>query len=58
MINIGIAKSSGNISDVGIDDKMSELHTAMGLAVLDDIDEILVRRNHLLIVIKACLMLT
>ncbi|WDE12082.1 DegT/DnrJ/EryC1/StrS family aminotransferase [Thalassomonas haliotis] len=47
MINFGIAQSSGNIADVGINGKMSELHAAMGLAVLDDIDNILTRRNQL-----------
>ena len=46
MINFGIAQDSGDISGPGINAKMSELHAAMGLAVLDDIDVILTRRNQ------------
>ena len=44
MINFGINASSGNINISGINGKMSEAHAAMGLAMLDDIDEILERR--------------
>jgi dTDP-4-amino-4,6-dideoxygalactose transaminase len=44
MINFGINPSSGNINNSGTNGKMSEAHAAMGLAMLDDIDEILERR--------------
>jgi dTDP-4-amino-4,6-dideoxygalactose transaminase len=43
MINFGIDSSSGDIN-TGTNGKMSEAHAAMGLAMLDDIDEILERR--------------
>lgn len=44
MINFGINYSSGDINNSGTNGKMSEAHAAMGLAMLDDIDEILERR--------------
>ena len=44
MINFGINSSSGEINHSGTNGKMSEAHAAMGLAMLDDIDEILERR--------------
>ncbi|GAC19916.1 DegT/DnrJ/EryC1/StrS family aminotransferase [Paraglaciecola arctica] len=44
MINFGINLSSGEINNSGTNGKMSEAHAAMGLAMLDDIDEILERR--------------
>ncbi|GAB58345.1 DegT/DnrJ/EryC1/StrS family aminotransferase [Rheinheimera nanhaiensis] len=44
MTNFGIDTSTGNIVDAGINTKMSEVHAAMGLAVLDDIDQILSHR--------------
>lgn len=44
MINFGINASSGNINISGTNGKMSEAHAAMGLAMLDDIEEILERR--------------
>ncbi|WDD99275.1 DegT/DnrJ/EryC1/StrS family aminotransferase [Thalassomonas actiniarum] len=47
MINFGIAPENGHISGPGINGKMSELHAAMGLALLGDIDNILARRNQL-----------
>lgn len=44
MTNFGIDTKTMNIVDSGINTKMSEVHAAMGLAVLDDIDSILSRR--------------
>jgi dTDP-4-amino-4,6-dideoxygalactose transaminase len=44
MINFGIDSSSGDIIKSGTNGKMSEAHAAMGLAMLDDMDEILKRR--------------
>jgi dTDP-4-amino-4,6-dideoxygalactose transaminase len=44
MINFGINYSDGEINTAGVNGKMSEAHAAMGLAMLDDIDEILERR--------------
>ena len=44
MINFGINYSNGEINTAGVNGKMSEAHAAMGLAMLDDIDEILERR--------------
>jgi dTDP-4-amino-4,6-dideoxygalactose transaminase len=44
MINFGINLTSGEINNSGTNGKMSEAHAAMGLAMLDDIDEILERR--------------
>ncbi len=46
MINFGIDVSNGDILETGINAKMSEMHAAMGLAVLDDIDAILLRRRE------------
>lgn len=43
MTNFGI-NTCGGIVDVGINTKMSEVHAAMGLAVLDDIEQILLHR--------------
>jgi dTDP-4-amino-4,6-dideoxygalactose transaminase len=45
MINFGIDVSDGSIVDPGINAKLSELHAAMGLAMLDDLDQILERRR-------------
>ena len=45
MINFGIDVSDGAIVDPGINAKLSELHAAMGLAMLDDLDAILERRR-------------
>lgn len=47
MTNFGIDSKSMNIVDSGINTKMSEVHAAMGLAVLDDIDNILSHRVRL-----------
>jgi len=44
MTNFGIDTSTGDIVDAGINTKMSEVHAAMGLAVLDDIEHILSHR--------------
>ena len=48
MINFGIDVNDGSIVDPGINAKLSELHAAMGLAVLDDLPLILERRLELL----------
>ena len=48
MINFGIDVSDGSIVDPGINAKLSELHAAMGLAVLDDLPVITERRLELL----------
>jgi dTDP-4-amino-4,6-dideoxygalactose transaminase len=45
MINFGIDVSDGAIVDPGINAKLSEVHAAMGLAMLDDLDLILERRR-------------
>lgn len=47
MTNFGINSQSGEILNEGINTKMSEVHAAMGLAVLDDIELILARRVEL-----------
>ncbi|WP_215397968.1 DegT/DnrJ/EryC1/StrS family aminotransferase [Rheinheimera oceanensis] len=47
MTNFGIDTKSMNIVDSGINTKMSEVHAAMGLAVLDDIDNIIKQRVNL-----------
>ena len=47
MINFGIDTSDSSIVDYGINAKMSEVHAAMGLAMLDNMDEILERRCEL-----------
>lgn len=46
LINFGIDSRSGDIVETGINAKMSEVHAAMGLALLDNIDEILARRRE------------
>ncbi|WP_374001697.1 DegT/DnrJ/EryC1/StrS family aminotransferase [Bdellovibrio bacteriovorus] len=48
MINFGINTSNGIIENPGINAKMSELHAAMGLSVLDDIDNIINRRIEII----------
>jgi dTDP-4-amino-4,6-dideoxygalactose transaminase len=48
MINFGIDVSDGSIVDPGINAKLSELHAAMGLAMLDDLDMIMARRRAIL----------
>ena len=47
MINFGIDTTNGQIIDQGINAKMSEMHAAMGLAVLDNIDGVIGRRKEL-----------
>lgn len=47
MTNFGIDTSDGSIISAGINTKMSEVHAAMGLAVLDDIEVILAHRTAL-----------
>jgi len=47
MINFGINENN-DIELLGMNAKMSELHAAMGLAVFDNIDEIMERRLELL----------
>lgn len=47
MTNFGIDTKTMNIVDGGINTKMSEVHAAMGLAVLDDIETILSHRVNL-----------
>ncbi|ROT99263.1 DegT/DnrJ/EryC1/StrS family aminotransferase [Marinobacter sp. R17] len=42
LINFGLV--DGSPASVGVNGKMSELHAAMGLAMLEDIDEIIERR--------------
>ncbi|MDH5216065.1 MAG: DegT/DnrJ/EryC1/StrS family aminotransferase [Gammaproteobacteria bacterium] len=46
IINFGI-EGDGNISDIGINGKMSELQAAMGLCVLDDLESILQKRKEI-----------
>lgn len=45
MINFGIDAQKGGISYSGFNGKMSEAHAAMGLAMLDDIDKVLEKRE-------------
>ena len=44
MINFGISAANGSVYNPGVNGKMSEAHAAMGLAMLEDIEEILSRR--------------
>lgn len=44
IINFGISVSDGSIGHVGINAKMSEIHAATGLAMLDDINHVIERR--------------
>lgn len=52
MTNFGIDTKTMNIVDGGINTKMSEVHAAMGLAVLDDIDLIMNHRIALFLAYK------
>lgn len=47
MTNFGIDTSTSKIVDAGINTKMSEVHAAMGLAVIDNIDAIMQHRTAL-----------
>ena len=46
LINFGLDKN-GIINGTGINAKMSEFHAAMGLAMLEEIDEIILRRKNI-----------
>ena len=46
IINFGY-DGAGMVSDLGINAKLSEFHAAMGLAILDDIDDILEKRQRI-----------
>ena len=48
MINFGMDAHTGAIVDVGTNLKLSEMHAAMGLAMLDDMDYVLERRRSLI----------
>lgn len=52
MTNFGIDTKTMNIIDGGINTKMSEVHAAMGLAVLDDINLIMQHRVELFLAYK------
>ena len=45
MINFGMDAGTGEIVEAGTNLKMSEMHAAMGLAMLDDMDYVLERRR-------------
>ncbi|GBL04001.1 DegT/DnrJ/EryC1/StrS aminotransferase family protein [Glaciecola sp. KUL10] len=47
MINFGIDSSNGSIVSSGFNGKMSEAHAAMGIAMLDEIDSVIERRQML-----------
>ena len=47
IINFGIDRSTGNIVECGINGKMSEFHAAVGLCVLEDIDQIMLSRKSI-----------
>ena len=51
LINFGITETQ-DIETAGINGKMSELHAAMGLAVLDNIDQIIEERESLVALYK------
>ncbi|MBQ4812049.1 DegT/DnrJ/EryC1/StrS family aminotransferase [Pseudoalteromonas luteoviolacea] len=53
LINFAICK--GEVTDVGINAKLNEYQCAVGLTVLDDIDEILTHRADLFALYKECL---
>ncbi|PAU77898.1 aminotransferase DegT [Halovibrio salipaludis] len=56
MINFGQSPDTPNdIASVGINAKMSELHAAMGLAMLDSVDEIISQRKALVQEYHRCL---
>jgi dTDP-4-amino-4,6-dideoxygalactose transaminase len=55
MINSGLPAIHGRIREVGINAKMSELHAAMGLCVLDDIGGIIERRLERVALYRALL---
>lgn len=47
MINFGICADTGKIEKSGFNGKMSEAHAAMGLAMLDDIEQVIEKRLEL-----------
>jgi len=47
MINFGMDPVTGEIVETGTNLKLSEMHAAMGLAMLDDMDHVLERRRAL-----------
>lgn len=47
MINFGMDPGTGAIVEAGTNLKLSEIHAAMGLAMLDDMDDVLERRRSL-----------
>lgn len=48
MLNFGLGSHPDDISSPGINAKMSEVHAAYGLCVLDSLDDILARRAEIL----------
>lgn len=54
MINFGF-DSHGDVVDVGINAKMSELHAAVGLTVFDDIESTLLKRREIAEKYQSCL---
>ncbi|MFA9460777.1 DegT/DnrJ/EryC1/StrS family aminotransferase [Thiohalorhabdus sp. Cl-TMA] len=48
LINFGLDPGNGEIKEIGLNAKMSELHAAMGLAVLEDLPDILAARKEVL----------
>lgn len=54
MINFGFGPD-GETTELGINAKMSEFHAAMGLAVLDSIDDIMTARVELVAEYRRCL---
>jgi dTDP-4-amino-4,6-dideoxygalactose transaminase len=44
MINFGLPAGDRRVTEIGINAKMSEFHAAVGLCILDDIDQIIERR--------------
>ncbi|MEO2280286.1 DegT/DnrJ/EryC1/StrS family aminotransferase [Pseudoalteromonas pernae] len=51
LINFG-QDQFGNVSEAGINAKMSEVHAAMGLCVLDDLDTIIANRQNAINIYK------
>lgn len=45
LTNFGIDSQTGEINSCGTNAKMSEMHAAMGLAILDDIDNVIEKRK-------------
>ena len=47
IINFGVDRSVGNIIECGINGKMSEFHAAVGLCVLEDVEQIIISRKSI-----------